>query len=48
MDKTRLDRKLADAIEAQRERIDREIAEQGYSDVTVNGQTFRITKKAKK
>lgn len=45
VDQTRIDRKLADKIEAERERIDREIELHGFSDVTVDGQTFRITKK---
>lgn len=45
VDQTRIDRKLADKIESERQRIDQEIAAQGFSDVTVDGQTFRITKK---
>jgi predicted RecB family nuclease len=45
VDQTRIDRKLADKIEAERERIDRDIEATGHSDVTVDGQTFRITKK---
>ena len=45
VDQTRIDRKLADKIEAEREKIDREIQSNGYSDVNVDGQTFRITKK---
>ena len=44
VDLTRMDRKLADSIEADLERIDEEIKRQGYSDVTVDGKTFRVTR----
>jgi hypothetical protein len=44
VDLSRLDRKLADKIEADLPRIQQEIKDQGYSDVTVDGKTFRITK----
>ena len=46
VDLTRLDRKLADKIEADLAHIKDEIARQGYSDVTVDGKTFRIMKTA--
>jgi len=46
VDLTRLDRKLADKIEADLVRIKDEIARQGYSDVSVDGKTFRITRTA--
>lgn len=46
IDLTRVDRILADKIEAERSRIDEEIASKGYSDIEVDGQTFRITKKS--
>jgi hypothetical protein len=45
VDQTRIDRKLADKIEAERDRIDREIQANGYSEVSVDGQTFRIKKR---
>jgi hypothetical protein len=44
VDLTRIDRKLADTIETDKQRIDEEIARQGYSDVTVDGKTFRVTR----
>ena len=44
VDLTRIDRKLADRIEADLQRINEEIQSQGYSDVTVDGKTFRVTK----
>jgi hypothetical protein len=44
VDLTRIDRKLADKIEAELERINADIKRQGYSDVAVDGKTFRITK----
>jgi hypothetical protein len=44
VDLTRIDRKLADKIEADLERINEEIKRQGYSDVTVDGKTFRVTR----
>jgi hypothetical protein len=40
------DRKLADKIEAERERIYAEIAQQGFSEVVVEDKTYRITRKA--
>jgi hypothetical protein len=46
VDLTRLDRKLADKIEADLVHIQDDIARQGYSDVTVDGKTFRVTKTA--
>lgn len=42
VDLTRLDRKLADKIEADLERIKADIALQGYSDVAIDGKTFRV------
>jgi hypothetical protein len=45
VDLTMIDRKLADAIEADLNRIDQDIASQGFSDVTVDGKTFRVSKK---
>jgi hypothetical protein len=44
VDLARIDRKLADKIEADLKRINAEIQSQGYSDVTVDGKTFRVTK----
>ena len=44
VDLTRIDRKLADRIEADLERINEDIKRQGYSDVTVDGKTFRVTR----
>lgn len=46
VDLATLDRKLADAIEANLEQINADIATQGYSDVTVANTTYRIKKKA--
>jgi hypothetical protein len=46
VDLSRLDRKLADKIEADLVRINEEIARQGYSDVSVDGKTFRIKRTA--
>ena len=46
VDLTRVDRKLADKIEADLVRIREEIARQGYSDVSVDGKTFRIKRTA--
>lgn len=45
VDLSRIDRKLADKIEAELEQINNEIALNGYSEVTVDGQTFRVTKR---
>jgi hypothetical protein len=45
VDLTRIDRKLADLIESDLERINAEIADHGYGDVTVEGKTYRITKR---
>lgn len=44
VDLTRIDRKLADTIESQLDRINAEIALQGFSDVTVDGKTFRVSR----
>lgn len=44
VDLTRIDRRLADAIEANLEGIKEDIARQGYSDVTVDDKTFRVKK----
>jgi len=44
VDLTRIDRKLADMIQSDLTRINAEIAEQGFSDVKVDGKVFRITK----
>jgi hypothetical protein len=44
VDLTRIDRKLADAIEADLNRIKAEIVSQGYSDVRVDNKTFRVSK----
>ena len=44
VDLTRIDRKLADLIELDLERIKAEIADRGYGEVTVEGKTYRITK----
>jgi hypothetical protein len=46
VDLATLDRKLADAIETRKDEIQADIDRQGYSDVTVEGKTFRITNKA--
>ena len=46
VDLTRIDRKLADMIQSDLERINAEIAERGFSDVTVDGKIFRVTKTA--
>ena len=46
VDLTRIDRKLADRIEAELERISEEIDRQGYSDITVDGKSFRLKKRA--
>jgi hypothetical protein len=46
VDLSRIDRKLADKIEVELDRIKEEIAAQGFSDVTVDGKTYRITKSA--
>lgn len=45
VDLSRIDRKLADRIEADLKRINAEIETNGFSDVTVDGKTFRITNK---
>jgi hypothetical protein len=45
VDLTRIDRKLADLIESDLERINTEIADHGYGEVTVEGKTYRITKR---
>jgi hypothetical protein len=45
VDQTRIDRKLADKIEAERDRIDREIQANGYSEVSVDGADFSDQKK---
>jgi hypothetical protein len=45
VDLSRIDRKLADKIQADLERINKEIALHGYSDVTVDGETFRVSKR---
>lgn len=44
VDLTRIDRKLADRIESDLPRIEEEIHRQGYSEVTVDGKTFRVTR----
>lgn len=46
VDLATLDRKLADKIEANLQVIQAEIAAQGFSDVTVDNKTYRITRKA--
>ena len=45
VDLTRIDRKLADKIEANLATIDADIKRQGYSDVTVEGTTVRVAKR---
>lgn len=44
VDLARIDRKLADKIEAEIDRIRAEIAAKGYADVTVDEKTYRITR----
>jgi hypothetical protein len=44
VDLTRIDRKLADMIQSDLTRINAEITEQGFSEVTVDGKTFRVTR----
>jgi len=46
VDLTRIDRKLADMIQLDLARINAEIAKQGFSEVTVDGKTFRVTRTA--
>lgn len=46
VDLTRLDRKLADAIDRDLPSIKAEIERQGFSLVTVDGKTFRIERSA--
>jgi hypothetical protein len=45
VDLSRIDRRLADRIEKDQTRINEEIERQGYSDVTVDGKTFRVKKR---
>jgi hypothetical protein len=45
VDLSRIDRKLADKIEAELDSIKRDIEQRGYSDVMVGGHTLRVTTK---
>ena len=45
VDLATIDRKLADKIEADLTRINAEIEEHGFSEVTVDRKTYRITRK---
>jgi hypothetical protein len=45
VDLSRIDRKLADKIEAELDSIKRDIEQRGYSDVMVDGHTLRVTTK---
>jgi len=45
VDLSRIDRRLADRIEKDQTRINEEIERHGYSDVTVDGKTFRVKKR---
>jgi hypothetical protein len=45
VDLATIDRKLADKIEADLTRINADITKRGFSEVTVDGKTYRISRK---